>query len=248
MIHFGVPSSGGTDSTFAPARLTEGLIVVDDGNDASLTPADPVDQTHVGHRPIHGLNDSGPDGRRLDRRSLIQIDVGRGRLAQRGEEIESHAMIDLVAAGAGFALVPSSVQGYERKRIVCRRLDPGPPDLELSLAWARGVESPAVNTLLEAARQVVGQPRSPVSGENGADSHSGGSGPSGLARLSPLGDTERHRINVVHHPSARSSILHAPRLTQDGGSKSIETNSGEDVRDITKESAKHRPTSHSARR
>jgi len=114
MIHFGAPSSGGTDSTFAPARLTEGLIVVDDGNDASLTPADPVDQTHVGHRPIHGLNDSGPDGRRLDRRSLIQIDVGRGRLAQRGEEIESHAMIDLVAAGAGFALCPRQFKSTYR--------------------------------------------------------------------------------------------------------------------------------------
>jgi DNA-binding transcriptional LysR family regulator len=130
-----VPFSGGTDSAFAPARLTEGLIVVDNGNDASLPPADPVDQTHVGHRPIHGLNDSGPDGRRLDRRSLIQIDVGRGRLAQRGEQIESHAMIDLVAAGPGFALVPSSVQECQKTHIVCRRLDPAAPELDLSLAF-----------------------------------------------------------------------------------------------------------------
>jgi hypothetical protein len=125
-----VPFSGGTDSAFAPARLTEGLIVVDNGNDASLTPADPRGADP--HRPIHGLNDSGPDERRLDRRSLIQIDVGRGRLAQRGEEIESHAMIDLVAAGPGFALVPSSVQECQKTHIVCRRLDLAAPDLDLS--------------------------------------------------------------------------------------------------------------------
>src|SRR5260370_4394486 len=75
---------------------------------------------------------------------------------------QPHAVIDLVAAGAGFALVPSSVQEYEKQRIVCRRLDPAPPDLELWLAWARGVESPAINVLREAARQVRGS-RGPTS-------------------------------------------------------------------------------------
>jgi DNA-binding transcriptional LysR family regulator len=68
---------------------------------------------------------------------------------------QPHTVIELVAAGAGFALVPSS-QEYERKRVVCRRLDPAPPELELSLARVRGVESPAMNALLQAARQVVG--------------------------------------------------------------------------------------------
>jgi DNA-binding transcriptional LysR family regulator len=69
---------------------------------------------------------------------------------------QAHAVIDLVAAGAGFALVPAAVQECEQKGIVCRRLDPAPPELELSLAWARGAESPAINALLEVARQVVG--------------------------------------------------------------------------------------------
>ena len=210
MIHFGVPSSGGTDSTFAPARLTEGLIFVDDGHDASLTPADPADQTHVGHRSIHGLNDSGPAGRRLGRRSLIQIDVGRGRLAQRGEEIESHAMIDLVAAGAGFALVPSSVQEHQKKHIVCRRLDPAAPELDLSLAWARGGESPAINARLEMAFQVVGRPKSRVSGESRANSHSGGPGLSELFTVGKHGARSHQR-----RASAGRDIIATPRPSTD---------------------------------
>jgi DNA-binding transcriptional LysR family regulator len=83
---------------------------------------------------------------------------------------QAHAVIDLVADGAGFALVPSSVQEVRKEHIVCRRLDPAPPELELSLAWAHGVESPAINAMLEVARQVVGQPKSRVSGESRADS------------------------------------------------------------------------------
>jgi len=78
-----------------------------------------------------------------------------------------HAVIDLVAAGAGFVLVPS-VQEPGNGRIVRRRLNPTPPELELSLAWAREVESPAINALLEVARQVVGQPKSRISGEGRA--------------------------------------------------------------------------------
>jgi len=124
---------------------------------------------------------------------------------------QPHAVIDLVAAGAGFALVPSSVREYEKGRVVCRRLDPAPPELELSLAWARGVGSPAINALLEVARQVVGQPKSRVSGENGADSHSGGASLSALAPLSRLGDAGHRRTNGAQHSGARSSILRAPQ-------------------------------------
>jgi DNA-binding transcriptional LysR family regulator len=78
---------------------------------------------------------------------------------------QPHAVIHLVAAGAGFALVPSSVQESRKEQIVCRRLDPAPPELELSLAWTRGVESPSIDALLEVARQVVGQPTSRVTNE-----------------------------------------------------------------------------------
>ena len=77
-------------------------------------------------------------------------------MSNRLQADQPHAVIDLVAAGAGFALVPSSVQEYRKELIAYRRLIPVPPDLELSLVWARGVESAAVNALREVARRVVG--------------------------------------------------------------------------------------------
>ena len=128
---------------------------------------------------------------------------------------QAHAVIDLVAAGAGFALVPSSVQECEKQRIVCRRVDPAPPELELSLAWARGMESAAINVLLEVARRVVGQSRARVSGESRADSHSDGSDlskvPSHL-----LGATGHARTNG-HQPDGPSRALSEPKLPRRDG-------------------------------
>jgi DNA-binding transcriptional LysR family regulator len=143
---------------------------------------------------------------------------------------QAHAVIDLVAAGAGYALVPSSVQECEKHRIVCRRLDPAPPELELSLAWARGVESPAINALLEVARRVVGQPRTRVSGDGRTDAHSGGSG---LSKVPPhlLGATGHARTDG-HQPDGPSRALSEPKLLRrDGdGRNSIATNQARRVR------------------
>ena len=126
---------------------------------------------------------------------------------------QAHAVIDLVAAGAGFALVPSSVQECEKQRIVCRRVDPAPPEIELSLAWARGVESPAINALLEVARRVVGQPRARVSGASRAGSHSDGSDLSEVPSY-VLGATGRARTNG-HQPDGPSRALGERKLPRD---------------------------------
>jgi DNA-binding transcriptional LysR family regulator len=120
---------------------------------------------------------------------------------------QAHVVIDLVAAGAGFALVPSSVQECENRRIVCRRLDPAPPELELSLAWARGVESPAISVLLEVARRVVGQPRSPVRSESRAES----SVPSHVLKASGHARTNGHQS----HWSSRA--ISEPTLSRRDG-------------------------------
>jgi DNA-binding transcriptional LysR family regulator len=128
---------------------------------------------------------------------------------------QAHAVIDLVAAGAGFALVPSSVEECEKQRIVCRRLAPAPPELELSLAWARGMESAAINVLLEVARRIVGQPRSRVNGESRADSHSDGSDLSKVpSRL--LGATGHARTNG-HQADGPLRALSEPKLPRRGG-------------------------------
>jgi DNA-binding transcriptional LysR family regulator len=137
---------------------------------------------------------------------------------------QAHAVIDLVAAGAGFALVPSSVQECEKQRIVCRRVDPAPPALELSLAWARAVESPAIHVLLEVARRVVGQARARVSGESRADSHSDGSDLSKVP--SHLLGATRHARTNGHPPDGPSRALSEgklPRREGDGRNASATT-------------------------
>ena len=137
---------------------------------------------------------------------------------------QAHALIDLVAAGAGFALVPSSVQECKNQRIVCRRVDPAPPELELSLAWARGVESPAIDVLLEVARRVVGQPGARVSGESRADSHSNGSDLSKVPSYL-LGATG-HARNSGHPPDGPSrerSEAKLPGRDGDGRNSSATT-------------------------
>jgi DNA-binding transcriptional LysR family regulator len=144
-------------------------------------------------------------------------------IKQRLRVDQAHAVIDLVAAGAGFALVPSSVQECEKGRIVCRRLDPAPPELELSLVWARGVESAAINALLEVARQVVAQPRARVSGESRADSHSGRPDPSKM--LPHLLRAPEHARTSGHQLGPPSGSLSEPKRSHRGehGEKSMRT-------------------------
>jgi DNA-binding transcriptional LysR family regulator len=129
---------------------------------------------------------------------------------------QGRAMIDLVAAGAGFALVPSSVREYWKEQIVCRRLDPAPPELELSLAWAPGVESPTINALLEVARQVVGQRQSALTGEGRADSYPGSSDLPAVGRPSRPGETGQALTKSAHQLGARSSLLRPPLRRLDG--------------------------------
>jgi DNA-binding transcriptional LysR family regulator len=113
---------------------------------------------------------------------------------------QPYTVLELVAAGAGFALVPLSAYGYTDHRIVYRRLDPAPPPLELTLARARGVESPTINALLEVALQIATQQRSFFTGEGRGDSH----------------------LSSAHRPSTKSSPPGANRLARDGGGKSTQ--------------------------
>jgi DNA-binding transcriptional LysR family regulator len=70
---------------------------------------------------------------------------------------QPYAVIEFVAAGAGFAVVPLSGHVCADQRVVCRRLEPPPPELELTLVRARGVDSTAINALLEMALPIVRQ-------------------------------------------------------------------------------------------
>jgi DNA-binding transcriptional LysR family regulator len=113
---------------------------------------------------------------------------------------QAYAVIELVAAGAGFAVVPLSVHEHADPRIVCRRLDPPPPELELTLARAHGADSPAIKALLDMALRIATQRRSLLTGKGRADSH----------------------LSSAHRPSTKSSPPGANRLVRDGGGKSIQ--------------------------
>ena len=137
-----------------------------------------------------------------------------------------HAVIELVAAGAGFAVVPLSVYEFARQRIVCRRLDPAPSPLELTLARARGVESPAINDLREVALRIAAQQRAFITGYGRA----GSSDLSAVGRLSRAGEAGQARSNGAHQLRPRSSLLSAPQLRRDGGGKSFRRTQARDVR------------------
>ena len=133
-----------------------------------------------------------------------------------------HAVIELVAAGAGFAVVPLSVHEYADQRIVCRRLDLPPLELELTLARARGVDFPAINALLDVALQIARQQRSLLTGKGRADQHPDSSNLS-ARRLSRAGEAGQARPTGTHQLSAGSSLAGGSQLTRDGGGKSMPT-------------------------
>jgi DNA-binding transcriptional LysR family regulator len=114
-----------------------------------------------------------------------------GTLNEQHRADQPYAVIELVAAGAGFAVVPFSVHEYADQRIVCRRLDPPPPELELILARARGVESPAINALLEMALRTARNQRSFLTAEGLSGGHvAGATGRAGSLQRRASGQRE----------------------------------------------------------
>jgi len=112
------------------------------------------------------------------------------------------------AAGAGFALVPLAVHEHAEPGIVYRRIDPA-PQLELTLARARGVESPEIHALREVALQIARQ-----------------GDPTAMAMV----ERTPTRARPISLRSARSAPLGVPQLTRDGSGKSIRTTLSGDVK------------------
>jgi DNA-binding transcriptional LysR family regulator len=62
-------------------------------------------------------------------------------------------ILDLVAAGAGVALVPALARKIERRRIVYRLPHPSPETLETAIAWRREDKSSVLAEFISSARQ-----------------------------------------------------------------------------------------------
>ena len=104
-------------------------------------------------------------------------------------------------------------------RLVCRVLDPAPPQLELTLARARGLESLATNALREMALQITRQPGSVAIGEAGLDPHS--RDPSVVGRFARGEETGQASPNSAYQLSPRLPVDRAHQPTRSGGGRSI---------------------------
>ncbi len=75
------------------------------------------------------------------------------RVAQ--EASQTHAVIGLVAAGIGVALVPSSAQEIRLRGLVIRPLAERSPPVGTALAWRRNDRSPVCEAFVDTARRVA---------------------------------------------------------------------------------------------
>ncbi|MBL0143247.1 MAG: LysR family transcriptional regulator [Betaproteobacteria bacterium] len=71
------------------------------------------------------------------------------------EATQTHAVLGLVSAGLGVALVPDSVRIIGMRGVVFRALAANPPIVPTAVAWRTGNESPLVRGFLDTARDCV---------------------------------------------------------------------------------------------
>jgi DNA-binding transcriptional LysR family regulator len=72
------------------------------------------------------------------------------------EAVQMHAIIGLVSAGVGVALVPASMRNLRQVGVVYRDLTESPAELraDLALVWRRGEPSSVVTAFLDLARKL----------------------------------------------------------------------------------------------
>jgi DNA-binding transcriptional LysR family regulator len=68
------------------------------------------------------------------------------------EASQTHAVMGLVSAGLGVALVPASVRAIGMRGVVLRAVARGAPVARTALAWQRGDDSPLLRGFVETAR------------------------------------------------------------------------------------------------
>jgi DNA-binding transcriptional LysR family regulator len=72
-------------------------------------------------------------------------------------EAQMQAIVSLVAAGIGVALVPASLQNLRRKGLVYKPLPSSVPKVELAVSWRRENDSPILRSFLNVVREVTGR-------------------------------------------------------------------------------------------
>jgi DNA-binding transcriptional LysR family regulator len=77
----------------------------------------------------------------------------RPRKAQEATQLGT--VVSLVAGGLGVALLPASIQNFQRKGAVYRRLAPPVARIPLAMAHRRGERSPIIQSFLATAREAA---------------------------------------------------------------------------------------------
>jgi len=119
---------------------------------------------------------------------LVLHDLVLGFCLQQGftprvtqEASQSHAVVGLVSAGIGVALVPASAQETRLRGVEFRPLAEASPSVGTALAWRRDDASPVLQAFVATARQVAQQ----------------------FARQHPAGPGRRRSASVVERVNAR---------------------------------------------
>jgi DNA-binding transcriptional LysR family regulator len=84
------------------------------------------------------------------------------------EASQTHAVVGLVSAGIGVALVPASAQEIRLRGVELRPLAEKPPQIGTALAWRSDNDSPALKAFVATARQVARLRRPASSRQAGA--------------------------------------------------------------------------------
>jgi DNA-binding transcriptional LysR family regulator len=71
------------------------------------------------------------------------------------EASQTHAVVGLVSAGIGVALVPSSAQEIRLRGVELRSLAERPPQVGTALAWRSDDNSPALRAFIATAKSVA---------------------------------------------------------------------------------------------
>lgn len=89
------------------------------------------------------------------------------------EASQTHAVVGLVSAGIGVALVPASAQEIRLRGVHFRPLAVATPQVHTALAWRRDDSSPVLKAFVQAATRVAGARKRPY----GTSATTGGSRP-----------------------------------------------------------------------
>lgn len=86
---------------------------------------------------------------------LLEVYLKAGFSPHIALEAQMQAIVSLVAAGVGVALVPASLQNLRREGLVYRPLLGSFPKVELAVAWRREDLSPVLQSFLEVVSEVT---------------------------------------------------------------------------------------------